>query len=106
MNGINKIVQNIFRGDKMHVDYAAVIAYAFGILMLYLVGRVLIMPLKIVLKLIYNALIGGIILLLMNFVGGFVGLHIALNPITALLVGFLGVPGIIMLLIIQYILAG
>ncbi|MDD4570560.1 MAG: pro-sigmaK processing inhibitor BofA family protein [Tepidanaerobacteraceae bacterium] len=90
----------------MHIDYAAVLAYAFGLLMLYVVGRVLIMPLKIVLKLVYNALIGGIVLLILNFVGGYIGLYIALNPITALLVGFLGVPGIIMLLILKYILAG
>jgi inhibitor of the pro-sigma K processing machinery len=90
----------------VHVDYAAVLAYAFGLLLLYVVGRVLIMPLKIVVKLIYNALIGGVVLLILNFIGGYIGLHIALNPITALLVGFLGVPGVIMLLVIQYILAG
>ncbi len=88
------------------MDYAAVLAYAFGLLLLYVVGRVLIMPLKIVIKLIYNALIGGVVLLILNFIGGYIGLHIALNPITALLVGFLGVPGVIMLLVLQYILAG
>jgi inhibitor of the pro-sigma K processing machinery len=90
----------------VHMDYAAVLAYAFGLLLLYVVGRVLIMPLKIVIKLIYNALIGGVVLLILNFIGGYIGLHIALNPITALLVGFLGVPGVIMLLVLQYILAG
>ncbi|HHV19833.1 MAG TPA: SigmaK-factor processing regulatory BofA, partial [Thermoanaerobacterales bacterium] len=58
----------------MHVDYAAVLAYAFGLLLLYVVGRVLIMPLKIVVKLIYNALIGGVVLLILNFIGGYIGL--------------------------------
>lgn len=90
----------------MQMDYAAILAYAFGLLLLYVVGRVLIMPLKIVIKLVYNALIGGVILLLLNFIGGYFGLHIALNPVTALVVGFLGVPGVIMLLILQYILMG
>lgn len=89
----------------MELDYAAILAYAFGLLLLYVVGRVLIMPLKIVIKLVYNGLIGGIVLLLINFIGGHVGLHIALNPVTALVVGFLGVPGVVMLLILQYILA-
>jgi inhibitor of the pro-sigma K processing machinery len=89
----------------VHIDYAAVLAYAFGLLLLYIVGRVLIMPLKIVVKLIYNALIGGVVLLILNFIGGYIGLHIALNPVTALLVGFLGVPGVVMLLVLQYILA-
>lgn len=89
----------------MELDYAAILAYAFGLLLLYVVGRVLIMPLKIVIKLVYNGLIGGVVLLLINFIGGHVGLHIALNPVTALVVGFLGVPGVVMLLILQYILA-
>ncbi|WP_296971609.1 pro-sigmaK processing inhibitor BofA family protein [Tepidanaerobacter sp. EBM-38] len=90
----------------MQIDFAAVLAYAFGLLLLYIVGRILIMPLKIVLKLMYNALIGGVVLLLLNFLGGYIGLHIALNPVTALVVGFLGVPGVIMLVVLQYILAG
>jgi len=43
-------------------------------------------------------------LLLLNFVGGYFGLHIALNPVTALVVGFLGVPGVVLLLVLRYIL--
>lgn len=85
----------------MQMDYAAILAYAFGLLLLYVVGRALIVPLKIVIRLVYNALIGGVVLLLLNFIGGYFGLHIALNPVTALIVGFLGVPGIIMLLVLQ-----
>ncbi len=88
------------------MDYAAVLAYAFGLLLLYIVGRVLIMPLRIAVKLLYNALIGGVVLLILNFLGGYIGLHIALNPITALVVGFLGVPGVLMLLVLKYILGG
>ena len=85
----------------MQMDYAAILAYAFGLLLLYVVGRDLIVPLKIVIRLVYNALIGGVVLLLLNFIGGYFGLHIALNPVTALIVGFLGVPGIIMLLVLH-----
>lgn len=90
----------------MHIDFAAIIAYAVGLLMLYIVGRILIMPLKIVLRLVYNALVGGIALLLLNGLGGYIGLHIALNPVTAIITGFLGIPGIIMLLVLKYILGG
>jgi inhibitor of the pro-sigma K processing machinery len=87
----------------MHIDYAAIIAYAIGLLLLYIVGRILIIPLRIVLRLLYNGIIGGIVLLLINFIGGYVGLNIAINAVTALTVGFLGVPGVIMLLILRYI---
>lgn len=90
----------------LHIDFAAILAYAVGLILLYIVGRILIMPLKIIMKLVFNALIGGITLLLLNFLGGYIGLHIALNPVTAIIAGFLGVPGIIMLLILKYILGG
>ncbi|TYP47680.1 pro-sigmaK processing inhibitor BofA family protein [Thermosediminibacter litoriperuensis] len=88
----------------MQLDIGAIAAYAFGLIMLYVIGRVLLGPIKFVLQLIYNAVIGGIILLLLNFIGGYVGLHIAVNPLTALTVGFLGVPGIILLIILKNIL--
>lgn len=88
----------------MEIDFVAILAYAIGLILLYVVGRILIVPLQLILKLIYNGVIGGIVLLALNFLGGYVGLHIAVNPITALLVGFLGIPGIILLLIIKYIL--
>lgn len=81
-----------------------ILAYAFGLILLFLIGWLLIIPLKYILKLIINGLIGGIVLIILNFVGGFVGIAIGINPITALIVGFLGVPGIILLLIIQYII--
>lgn len=89
----------------MHIDYSAAIAYAFGLILIYVVGRVLLAPLRIVLKLVYNALIGGIVLVILNFFGSHLGLSIAVNPITALLVGFLGVPGIIILFVVKYILS-
>jgi len=90
----------------MHIDIAAIIAYAIGLLLLYVVGRIMIMPLKIILKLVYNALIGGITLLLLNYIGGYIGINIALNPVTAIIAGFLGVPGVIMLIILKYIIGG
>ncbi|MCR4430466.1 MAG: pro-sigmaK processing inhibitor BofA family protein [Tepidanaerobacteraceae bacterium] len=89
----------------MHIDYSTAIAYAFGLILIYIVGRVLLAPLRIVLKLVYNALIGGIILVILNFFGSHFGLSIAVNPITALIVGFLGVPGIIILFVVKYILS-
>lgn len=84
--------------------FEVIFAYIFGIIMLFLVAKLLILPIKIVWKLAVNALIGGITLLLINFIGGFFGLYIQINIITALIAGILGVPGVVMILILQYIL--
>jgi len=81
-----------------------IFAYIVGIMMLFLVAKLLILPVKIVWKLAVNALVGGITLLIINFIGGFFGLYIQINIITALITGILGVPGVVMILILQYIL--
>lgn len=86
------------------MDYSIIIAYAFGLILLYIIGRILFVPVKFVLKLIYNGIIGGIMLWFLNIVGSYFGLHIAINPVTALVAGFLGVPGVILLVVLKYVL--
>ncbi len=86
------------------LEFNIVFAYAFGLILLFLVGWLLIIPLKYITKLLINGIIGGITLVILNFAGGFLGLSIGLNPVTALIVGFLGVPGIILLIVIKYVI--
>ena len=81
-----------------------IFAYIFGIMMLFLVAKLLLIPLKIVWRLGINAIVGGLALLIINFIGGFFGLKIDINIITALVTGILGAPGVVMILILQYIL--
>ncbi len=85
----------------MEINYSVILAYAVGIILLFILGRVLLVPMKVVLKLVYNALLGAIALIAVNFVGGLVGFHIAFNVITAFIVGILGIPGLILLIILK-----
>ncbi|NLG87292.1 MAG: pro-sigmaK processing inhibitor BofA [Firmicutes bacterium] len=86
-----------------NININIIIAYAFGLFLLYLIGRLFLLPLKIVMRLVYNGLIGGIVLWLLNLLGSFIGLFIPINPITALTVGFLGLPGILLILLLQHL---
>jgi len=86
------------------IEYNVILAYIFGIILLYLAGWVLLVPLKYLLRLIFNGILGGISLILINIFGGLIGIHIGVNPITALISGMLGIPGISLLLILQYYL--
>ena len=79
-----------------------IIAYIIGIIILFLIGKVLLLPIKFLLKLIYNALIGGIILIIINLFGNFINFDIPVNFISALIVGILGIPGIALLVILKY----
>ena len=87
----------------MALDPSTIIAFAVGLIALYVIGLLLVIPIKIILKLIINGIIGGITLLLVNFIGGFIGLTIGINPVTAVIAGFLGLPGVVLLIIIQAI---
>lgn len=88
---------------NMAVNYSVILAYAIGIIILFILGRVLLIPAKVVLKLLYNALLGAIALIVVNYVGGLIGFHIAFNVITAFVVGILGIPGLILLVILKFI---
>ena len=61
-------------------------------------------PIKWAFKLLLHVVSGFIFLGIFNFVGARVGLSIAVNWVSALISGVLGMPGVILLLIIKYIL--
>ncbi|NLJ78799.1 MAG: pro-sigmaK processing inhibitor BofA [Tissierellia bacterium] len=86
------------------MDMSTILAFIFGLFLLYVVGMLLVIPIKLIIRLIINGVIGGIVLLLFNLVGGFIGLSLVINPLTAVITGFLGIPGIILLLLMQKIL--
>lgn len=88
----------------MVFDSTSAIAYALGLVIIFILCRVFAKPLKWVLKLLLNGVIGGLILAAVNFVGGFAGINIIINPFSSLLAGLLGVPGVILVVLLQYIL--
>lgn len=86
------------------MDNNTLIIYIACICCLFLFGRIFILPIKSILKLVLNSVLGGLIIYLINVVGGLVSFHIGLNYITAILVGILGVPGAILLVILKIFL--
>lgn len=86
------------------MEISIILAYAFGLVILYVIGYILLVPIKIILKLLLNGVIGGIALVFLNFIGGFIHLYIPINPLTALVTGILGVPGIIMIIFLRELL--
>ena len=89
----------------MGIGFDVIIAYVVGLLLLFLIGWLLITPIKVLLKFILNGVIGGLMLWVLNLLGGALGISVAINPVTALIAGFLGVPGVILILLLQVLLA-
>ena len=88
----------------MFGEIGIVLAYSAGIMLIFMLSWLLIIPFKLVGKFILNALIGGLLIVAFNFFGQFTGVYVGLNEITALIVGILGVPGFIAILAIKLIL--
>ena len=86
------------------MDQATLIAYLAGIIVIFLIGRIFIIPLKIILKLILNSILGGILILLINLIGETWGFHLGLNIITAVFIGLLGIPGSIVLILLKLLI--
>lgn len=80
------------------------ITYLACICFLFIFGRVFIIPIKKVLKLVINSILGGVTIFLINLIGGIWGFHIGLNIFTSILVGLLGVPGVICLIVVKLLI--
>lgn len=59
--------------------------FIIGVLVLFIILKILSMPMKLIIKFLINALVGGVVLYVLNLFG----VGIVINWITALIVGFL-----------------
>ncbi len=73
------------------------------VLAVIIMAKFLSWPFKNILKLIFNILVGLIMILLVNCFGAKIGIHINFNVVTAIVSGILGIPGVICLIILNYI---
>lgn len=86
------------------MDSNILITFVVCVISIFILGKIFALPLKGILKLIGNSVVGGIIIFLINLVGANFGFHIGLNIGTALVVGILGIPGAILLIILTLFL--
>ena len=86
------------------MDFNSGITFLSCIIFLLLFGKIFYLPLKHVLKIVFNSLLGAILLFFINVIGQNFGFHIGINILTALCVGLLGIPGAGLLVVLQVIL--
>ena len=79
---------------------------AIGILILFVVGAVLRLfktPLKLAMQVLLNTLLGFGALFLLNLTEAVTGISLAVILLNALVIGILGVPGLGLLLLVQWL---
>lgn len=88
----------------MVVPYQLIIAYVVGLAALYFIGWLLLVPLKFLSRLLLNALVGGVLLVLVGMLSGPLNLSVSVNAFTALTAGLLGVPGVALVVMLPLLL--
>lgn len=74
------------------------------LLLLMLLLKLLVLPIRWFWKVFVNSGCGFLCLWLLNSISAFTGLLFPINAVTALIAGFLGLPGILLLAILQFML--
>lgn len=76
--------------------------YLSGAILLFVMGRLFLSPLRALLHLLLNALTGILALFALNAIGGIFSFSIAVNATTLLTAGLLGIPGVCLLALLRW----
>ncbi|QGU00594.1 hypothetical protein SYNTR_2000 [Candidatus Syntrophocurvum alkaliphilum] len=81
-----------------------IIAALFLLVIIYIVAQVIMKPIKLLWKVLLNSAIGLVLLIITNYMGAYFDFNIPINLITILIAGFLGIPGIFLLICFQLLI--
>lgn len=88
----------------MRIPWELIVSFVIGLALICLTGYLLLVPMKFLWRLLAGGVLGALALVLVNLVGGMFGFNVAVNPFTAMAVGFLGLPGAILIVALQLLL--
>ena len=88
----------------MRIPWELIASFAVGLALICLTGYLLLVPMKFLWRLLAGGVLGALALLIVNLAGGLFGFSVNINPFTAMAVGFLGLPGAVLVIVLQLIL--
>lgn len=86
------------------MDMTTLMMFGIGLLVLWILFKVFSWPVKVLFKLVLNAVAGAIVLLVVNIIGGFFNFTLPITAFTSLIVGLLGVPGVALIAVWVFLL--
>ena len=87
----------------MELSQKIIAAVVAGFLVIALI-RIFQAPLKLAVRLLVNTLLGFLALWAVELTAGVTGIALGLNLLNALVIGILGLPGFVLLLLVQWVL--
>ena len=79
----------------MGTELSVFLTFGGTLILIFLLGKALLVPVKVILRLLANSLVGAVLMIVINF-----GIIIPINVVNSLTVGVLGVPGVVTLLLL------
>lgn len=83
------------------MDTNILISVVICIIFLLIFGKIFLLPIKKIFKVVLNTGLGALAIFVINTIGTSFGFHIGLNIINALIVGILGIPGAVLLVLLK-----
>lgn len=87
----------------LHVSAQSVAFILFSLFIIYLIARLATAPVQAMIKLIVNSMAAVVLLCMISIVGDWWGLHLPINPVTVLLIAILGLPGLLLVLFLNFL---
>lgn len=84
------------------VEATIVVAFSVGLLAICVIGKLIKIPIQLLLKFVSNSVVGAIMLFVVNLFG----LGIQITILRALFAGVFGVPGVLIIIIWDKVIAG
>ena len=81
-----------------------IITYLACICFIFIFGKIFIVPIKKIIKLVLNSILGGVVIFIINLVGTNFGFHIGINLFTSILIGLLGLPAVVCLIVVKLLI--
>lgn len=69
----------------------------------FILAKVIAAPAKVIKQVIINIVLGTFMLYLINYVGSYFNYSLGFNTVNAVIIGLLGVPGVIALVVLKYL---
>ena len=80
--------------------FGSIGSFIIAIALLIIVLKILTLPLKIIMKFVFNSILGGIVL----YICAFFGIFVNIEWWTVVLTGLFGVPGLVCAILITFII--
>ena len=87
-------------GTDMGTELSVFLTFGGALILIFFLGKALLVPLKVLLRLLVNSILGGVLIIIINYIGVHFGIMIPINAVNAVTVGVLGIPGVVMLLLL------